>query len=274
MKIILVHQKPTYLQSAGQQRLVAGIEFVGHELPAGTFGGNKPVLVEVFAHHVAGQMQHGSIVFVHANDTVEWGGQGRLKLGSISEYCVATYRPITAMLPLTVQEADSPSVNGNVRRYGTASLEHLLVAVMSGRVFADEAEVLECLSGPQETVDADLFALSIMCQGYLAVHAAARLCGERLDGTENQEESALIGDALRAMGWVDLIADSPTILDIESIAAHRKEVRQRTWWRTVFPSGADGPTADLLERVLGTGDEVQPESVASTYLELSRSLSA
>jgi len=72
-------------------------------------------------------------------------------------------------------------------------------------------------------------ALAILCQGYLAIHAA-----------NGEEENDLLKPALNQMGWFDLGDDREKI--DESLSKNKEQVKSANWW--LAPFGLDGLEMD------------------------------
>lgn len=87
---------------------------------------------------------------------------------------------------------------------------------------------------------ANLAALAIMCQGYLAVHVEPTTGGLFLSPAE-VSSADIVSKALNSMGWTSVEMDW-----LAELSDKRRRVRMKDWWRSIFPVPEDD-----LEAVFG-----------------------
>ena len=146
-------------------------------------------------------------------------------------------------------------------------------------------------------VDAEILpALSILCQGYLAVHVDPATMTAEWAGNE---ESPVCQMALEKMGWTELLSDdavrknevlSPLLFDKTERHKLHEKVSAQGWWQ-VFGEGThlearlkeewadvaeEGGEVLRLVRTITAPDlpQVDCKSVAEAYLAIARKLSA
>jgi hypothetical protein len=125
-----------------------------------------------------------------------------------------------------------------------------------------------------------LAALSILCQGYLAVHAQSR-----------ESREGKMGKALKKMGWTeDFIREQGNTLQLSSLGSKIGEVRALNWWLNGLGSGEElrglltkewqalddssmsEPLELLLAAMVNESQIQSPELVAEVYLAIADKL--
>jgi hypothetical protein len=86
-----------------------------------------------------------------------------------------------------------------------------------------------------DTIEDTLNALAILCQGYLAVHAAA------------ESSSDSLKPALERMGWPLPEGDPAARLLRQDLAAQRPTVRSSAWWREPFAESSSPPLTEAVQ---------------------------
>ncbi len=108
-----------------------------------------------------------------------------------------------------------------------------------------------------------LAALSILCQGYLAVAASA-------DGGALDSES--VRQALKAMGWLDYSTSQENAAVVEALAKGIPKVSTPEWWIDCL-RGEKGDASTVRRNLLSEWSGLAPQGAASENLEtLLRSL--
>lgn len=130
----------------------------------------------------------------------------------------------------------------------------------------------------ERTSTESLIALSVLCQGYLAVHAF------NVKGTA---QSQAVGEALRDSG-VDAVVCDPALV-LPQLAT----VASPAWWREVFGlvrsefergvarewgimdfQGCPDAVKGLVGAIFSDGDPISPQTVAEGYLAITKRLRA
>lgn len=134
---------------------------------------------------------------------------------------------------------------------------------------------------PIKMMPKNLIALSILCQGYLAVLAAQK---------SDLPEETKVAQALELMGWPAFTKsdEGRKVLQKMNLAGKIDEVSKPTWWNDVFAldksefektiakewelkSIDDCPIKTFLDSIYGT-DKLTPELVADVFISIAKKL--
>ncbi len=271
MRIIFVYQKPS-LESLHLEEPWRQYGYLGEPYPSPP-GARVVWYMDRPSPPAASSEGEPIIVFVHANDTLMWkgrNGEGTLEVSYVLGMAGHLRGGILCVLPFTTRSENAATDTGEIV-FGKDSLSVVLAAVLTkAETFNNARDVTACLLSRRDE-KVGVHALSILCQGYLAIEGAWSV----------EVGDAIVLAALERMGWTALTNGDTDLLRVDALARKRNEVHLPQWWRAVFPAR---PGGDILGTAAANADvqalldaiyderEIPPDTVARAYLELAKEL--